>query len=117
MQPGLAGPKEWAEFHDGSPEFGECPVVIVRVIGAAIRTRDQTLGASIDTLNLRIYVPLLIRNRVALFILLGQSLFFIMKPAASLVTGRRLVVRVDIMEDGGHLGGNARWQVMASCRP
>src|SRR5438128_9508037 len=108
MQPGFARSKKRVEFHEGSPEFGECPVVIARVIGAAIRTRDQTLGASIDTLNLRIYVPLLISNGVTLFILLGQSLFFIMKPAAPLVTGRSLVVRVDMMEDGGHLGGNAR---------
>src|SRR2546425_11234658 len=117
MQPGIAGPKKWVEVHEGLPDFGECPVVIARVIRAAIRTCDQTLGASIDTLNLRIYVPLLIRNGVAVFILLGQSLFFIMKPAASLVTGRSLVAHVDMMENGCHLGGNARWQVMVSCRP
>src|ERR1700720_1727928 len=106
MQPGLAGTKERVEFHQGSPDFSECPVVIARVIGAAIRARDQTLGASIDALNLRTYIPLLIGNRVALFILLGQSLFFIMKRAASLVTGRSLVARVDMMENGCHLGRN-----------
>src|SRR6266849_6431298 len=117
MQPGLAGPKEWVEFHEGSPEFGECPVVIVRVIGAAIRTRNQTLGASIDTLNLRVYVPLLISNGVSVFIFLGQSLFRIMKRAASFVTGRSLVARVDMMENGGYLGGNARRQLKASCLP
>src|SRR5437762_1567375 len=117
MQPGLAGPEEWVEFHEGSPEFDECPVVIARVIRAAIRTRDQTLGPSIDTLNLRVYVPLLISNGVPVLVFLGQSLFCIMKRTASLVTGRGLVARVDMMENGGHLGGNARWQFKARCLP
>jgi len=117
MQPRLMGPEKWVEFHEGSPEFDECPVVIARVIGAAIRTRDQTLGASIDALNLRVYVPLLISNGVPVFILLGQSLFCIMKRTASFVTGRGLVARVDMMENGGHLGGNARRQVKARCLP
>src|SRR5437660_5003152 len=115
MQPGLAGPKDRVEFHEELPDFGECPIVIARVIGAAIRTCDQTLAASVDALNLRVYVPLLISNGVALFILLGQSLFFIVKSAAPFVTGRSLVVRVDMMENRCHLGGNARRQVMMSC--
>src|SRR5260370_38849197 len=108
MQPRLMGPEKWVEFHEGSPEFDECPVVTGRVIGAAIRTRDQTPGASIDALNLRVYVPLLISNGLPVFILLGQSLFCIMNRTASFVTGRGLVARVDMMENGGHLGGNAR---------
>src|SRR5438876_1089158 len=72
MQPGLAGPKKWVEVHEGLPDFGECPVVIARVIRAAVRTCDQTLGSPIDTLNLRVYVPLLIRNGVPFFILVRQ---------------------------------------------
>src|SRR5437870_10503021 len=110
-----------SRFMKGLPDFGECPVVIARVIRAAIRTCDQTLGPSIDTLNLRVYVPLLIRNGVPFFILLRQwpftALPFIMKSAASLVTGRRLVVRVDMIENGCYLGGNARGRVMVGCRP
>src|SRR6266478_6185446 len=107
------GPEKRVEFHEGSPEFDECPVVIARVIGAAIRTRDQTLGAAIDALNLRVYVPLLISDGVPVLVFLGQSLFCIMKRTASLVTGRSLVSCVDMMENGGHLGGNARRQLKA----
>ena len=95
MQPGLVGPEEWVEFYQGLPDFGERSVVVARVISAAIRTRDQTFGASIDIVNLRVHVPFLIRNGLTFLIFLGQSLFaamaFIMKGAASLVTGRCLL--------------------------
>ena len=43
MHLGLARREKWLEFHERLPDFRECPVVIARVIGAAIRTGYQTL--------------------------------------------------------------------------